>query len=433
MKKLISAMIVLLAAFGFGTAANAEADLQQLIDETSAGEVLLLDAKEYAGNVIISRPITIKGKKGTVIRGSEAGNVLAVEADGTVLQQLQIKETGFDRNSGEEYAAIKLKSNGNTVKDITITDSFHGVYLSQSHDNKIENVRVTGMKNGEVAGQGNGIHLYYSNANKLIDNEIEGTRDGIFFDYSNDNEVVKNRISHTRYGLHYMYSNDNTFLENIFTYNIGGAAVMHSDRIELRENEFSLNQGTRSFGLLLQSSNRNIVNDNTFFQNQRGLFIDQSTNNRISDNKIFQNQIGIELWSSSRDQVFTKNRFTGNTAEVITLGGDASNKWSDNGEGNYWGNQRLFDLNQDGVGDRPIEYKSAIYQLIEENELAYLFLKSPAIGVFEKMNEIVSKQKVMVVDEHPLIHREGKGLFAWNTAGVLTGALLLFWYRRWKK
>ncbi len=433
MKKFSSIMIVLLVSFGFATAANAEADLQQLIDETPAGGELILEAKEYAGNVIISRPITITGKKGTVIRGSEAGNVLAVEADGTVLQQLYIKETGYDRNSGEEYAAIKLKSDSNTVKDITITDSFHGIYLSQSHENTVQNVTITGMNNGEIGGQGNGIHLYYSNGNKLINNKIEGTRDGIFFDYSNENRVIGNKISHTRYGLHYMYSNDNTFLKNIFTYNIGGAAVMHSDGIELKENEFSLNQGTRSFGLLLQSSNRNNVEGNTFFQNQRGLFIDQSTNNRITDNEIFQNQVGIELWSSSRDQIFTKNRFTGNTAEVITLGGDASNKWSDNGEGNYWGNQRLFDLDQDGVGDRPIEYKSAIYQLIEENELAYLFLKSPAIGVFEKMNEIVSKQKVMVVDEHPLIHREGKGLVAWNTAGVLTGALLLFWYRRWKR
>ena len=54
-------------------------------------------------------------------------------------------------------------------------------------------------------------------------------------------------------------------------------------------------------------------------------------------------------------------------------------------------------------GDTPVEYRSSLYKLVQENELAYLFLKSPAITIYEKINEVLSTQKVMVVDEYPLI------------------------------
>lgn len=409
---------------------HAENELQKLIDEAEENDVLTLQDKTYEGNIVIHKPMTIKGTNNTVIKGEGNGNVIEVKASNVSIENVTVNNTGYDRNAGEEYAAIKIFEDNNIVKDVTITDSFHGIYLSQAHGNEITNIHVTGQQNGEIAGQGNGLHLYYSNDNILTDNVVIGTRDGIFFDYSNGNNIKNNDISRTRYGLHFMYSNENEFTENRFTYNTAGAAIMFSYENELKGNEFSLNQGSRSFGLLLQGSDENIITNNMFFQNLRGIYIDQSQDNQFKSNQFIQNQIGVELWGSSSTQVFSENTFDRNVATVLTLGGHGDNSWNENGRGNFWGsNVPLLDLDQNEIGDDPVQYSSSLYKLVEENELAYLFLKSPAIKIYEKMNEVLNEDQVMFTDEYPLIaqHDNDDSRNQINTATipVMGGSLVL--------
>lgn len=402
---LIQVFVIGVSLLNTSNTAFAEESLQELIEKTPENGILNLQNKTYDGNVVISFPITIIGKENTLIKGDGTGNVITIKSSNVLLDNLRVSHSSFDRNTGEEFAAIKVMEDENVIKNITISDSFHGLYLSQAHNNVVSNITVFGKNNGEIAGQGNGLHLYYSNNNELKNNYVEGTRDGIFFDYSNQNVLKGNRIEHTRYGLHYMYSDDNQFYENIFSYNLGGAAIMHSQRTILENNQFTLNQGTRSYGLLLQASDESVVKQNLFFQNQRGIFIDQSQKTIIKDNELFQNQIGVEVWTSSSNQIFTGNQFANNIAAVLALGGKDKNIWFENGRGNYWGKSiPVLDLDQNGIGDYPVQYKSSLYQLVEENELAYLFLKSPAIKIYEKMNEVLNKKEVMVNDDYPLIH-----------------------------
>ncbi|RSK26601.1 nitrous oxide reductase family maturation protein NosD [Bacillus sp. HMF5848] len=405
--------------------AENEQSLQQLINNTPVNGVLQLKDKVYDGNIFITKPITLIGNRDTIIRGLGTGNVITVNSSFVHLENISVMNSGQDRNSGEEYAAIKLLKDNNSLKNITVTNSFHGVYLSQSHNNIIESVKVIGRQDGEIAGQGNGLHLYYSNNNILKNNTITGTRDGIFFDYANGNIASQNTITHTRYGLHYMYSDDNQFAQNIFSYNLGGAAIMHSRRTTLNHNQFILNQGTRSYGLLLQASNESIIMENFFFQNQRGIYVDQSQNNQITGNKFLQNQIGVEVWASSTNQIFSKNEFMSNVAAVLTLGGKDKNKWNKDGFGNYWGPAiPVLDLDQNGIGDAPVQYKSSLYKLVEENELAFLFLNSPSIKIYEKMNELIDKKQVMLADEFPLL-KHSTVVKTNNIMAVLVLSLLL--------
>ncbi|NSL51633.1 nitrous oxide reductase family maturation protein NosD [Calidifontibacillus erzurumensis] len=431
MRKFLYFFIISFALFSANGITFAETTLQHLIDQTPENGVLKLEGKTYEGNIVISSPITIIGTEKTIIKGEGKGNVITVNASNVTLKNLTVTNSGKDRNSGEEYAAIKLMEGGNTVENIKITDCFHGVYLSQAHNNKIQNVTVIGMKNGEIGGQGNGLHLYYSNKNELINNYVEGTRDGIYFDYSNENIAKGNNIKHTRYGLHYMYSHHNEFYDNVFSYNIGGAAIMESQGTILENNQFTLNQGTRSYGLLMQSSDDTVIKNNFFFQNQRGIFFDQSQNSIVKDNEFLQNQIGIEIWSSSAGQIFSGNKFTNNIAAVLTLGGKDKNQWFEHERGNDWGNTiPVLDLDQNGIGDDPVEYRSSLYQLVEENELAYLFLKSPAIKIYEKMNEVLNKKQVMVTDPYPVVHKDrpsGMNVSYLSFALLLSAGCLVYW------
>lgn len=399
---------------------QAAESLQATIDSLEEGAVLKLEDKTYEGNIVINKKMTIIGSKKTVIKGNGTGNVISIKAPNVTLKQLTVTGSSMDRNSAEEYAAIKVHSNGNVIEHIKVRDSFHGIYLSQAHHNQIRFVDIKGMGKGEIAAQGNGIHVYYANENLLSDNSIEGTRDGMFFDYANNNESIQNSISNTRYGLHYMYSDHNIFKNNTFTMNTGGAAVMNSNHLVLEDNRFVVNYGNQSFGLLLLQANENQIQNNTFYMNQRGMYIDQSTRNLIKDNRILQNQIGIELWASSNEQVFTQNRISENTIPAVTIGGNGeSNFWSKSGKGNDWGASfPLTDLNQDGIGDFPITYRSSLYELIEDQELTYLFLKSPAVDIYEKMNALLKDEEVMFNDPHPVAAAKGRHTILFIALGL---------------
>lgn len=421
-------LAVFLLSFLFPPATYAKETLQQLIDETPANGTLLLKNKTYFGDIVIEKPMTIKGAPRTVIKGSGIGNVIAVHAPHVTIEHVTVTNSGKSRSTQEEYAAIKVYSDYNTLKHITITDSFHGIYLSQAHHNVVEYVRVIG-KDGEVAGQGNGLHVYYSNFNQLAHNTIVGTRDGMFFNYANHNVVRDNDVSRTRYGLHYMYSDDNEFYRNRFTFNTGGAAMMNSNRIVLKENEFLLNKGMRSFGVLLQMANDNRIVGNKFYQNERAFYIDQSTNNFIEGNTIVKNQIGVELWGSSQRQTFTNNRFLHNTISVLRLGGEGKNRFSFRGVGNHWGEDaHFFDLNQDGKGDSPFQYKSSLHKIVKQNELAYLFLNTPSIKLYEKVNELMHETEVMATDDHPFVDRRG---MPWATTLFLCA--IIVWILKYKR
>ena len=249
----------------------------------------------------------------------------------------------------------------------------------------------------------------------------------MFYDHADNNTILKNHLSNTRYGLHYMYSNNNTFKENTFTMNKGGAAIMESHGNNLEQNDFIFNYGHKSFGLLLLSSYDTTISDNTFSLNQRGLYIDQSTNNVIKNNRIIKNQIGVELWASSNEQTFTENEIEENTIPVFTLGGQGRNNWSSEGKGNYWGKDfPVLDLNQDKVGDQSITYQSSLSQLIEDQELTYLFLKSPAIAVYEKIIQFFSQPNTMFEDPSPLVKENGLTIhWIWLVVAVIIIAIIL--------
>ncbi len=429
MKKLLLFLFVFSITLIMNPEKNIAAEnLQATIDSLEEGAVLKLENKTYEGNIVINKPITIIGADKTVIKGDGTGNVISIKAANVTLKKLTVSHSSMNRNSAEEYAGIKVHTNGNVLEHINITDSFHGIYLSQAHHNKITNVDIKGMGKGEIAAQGNGIHVYYSNDNLLTHNTIEGTRDGMFFDYANRNESLENNISGTRYGLHYMYSDENIFKKNTFTMNTGGAAVMNSNHLLLEDNHFIVNYGNQSFGLLLLQANDNLIKNNTFYMNQRGIYIDQATRNTIIGNKISQNQIGIELWASSNEQIFTENLITENTIPAVTIGGSGeTNLWSQDGKGNDWGSSfPLTDLNQNGIGDFPITYRSSLYQLIEDQELSYLFLKSPALAIYEKMNAVVMDDKVMFNDPHPLAAAKGsRNVLLIGVIGLAAGLILL--------
>jgi len=319
-----------------------------------AGDTVRVAPGVYRGSFVVDRRVVLVAERGAVLDGGGAGSVVTLAAD-------SIEVTGFEiRNSGRsldrDEAAVKVeRCTGCRVIGNRISDSLHGIYLLESHGIAVLGNTIHGDTRLPEARRGNGIHLFHSTGSRLENNTIRATRDGMYFSFASGHVVSDNDIHGVRYGLHYMYSDDNRFQRNRFEQNAAGAAIMFSRRIVFQENTFARHVGYRAYGILLQTAYDIVAERNRIEGNLVGIFLDMSSGNTFRENLIAGNGIGIDMIASAEDNTFVRNAISGNRTAVRKPNGDGvnTNRWAEAGQGNYWGDRSVFDLDGDGIGDRP--------------------------------------------------------------------------------
>lgn len=341
------------------------------------GDTIRVSAGVYRGALVVDRPVVLEGESGAVLDGGGEGTVVTLAADSVELRGFVIRNGG--RSLDRDEAAVKLeRCTGCAVVGNRIEDSAHGIYLLESRGATIAKNTITGDLALREARRGNGIHLFHSSGNRLEGNVIRSSRDGIYFSFSSGNEVVANDVAHVRYGLHYMYSDDNRFLGNRFRRNAAGAAIMFSKRIVFRDNVFSEHVGYRAYGILLQTSSQIVAERNRIEGNLVGLFLDNSTRNLFRGNAIIGNGTGVDLLTSAESNTFTENVIVHNRTPVRSVIGGGENAWALDGRGNYWGDRDVFDLDGDGIGDRPYEASDPFATLAALRPVLEIFSGTPA-------------------------------------------------------
>jgi nitrous oxidase accessory protein len=336
------------------------------------GDTIRVRAGRYPGLLVVERSVTLIGEPGAVLDGERRGTVITVRAESVTIAALEVRGSG--RSLDRDEAAVKLDHcRGCRVLDVTITDPLHGIYLLASRGVELSRNRITGAADLVESSRGNGIHLFNSSGNRLTENVIRGTRDGIYFSFAGGNVVTGNDVEQVRYGLHYMYSDDNRFEGNVFRRNAAGAAIMFSKRIVFRGNVFAEHVGYRAYGILLQTAEKVTAERNRIEGNLTGLFLDGATDDVFRDNIIRGNGIGVDVLASAEGNSFAGNVITDNRTAVRKVLGTGENRWSENGRGNYWGDAEVFDLDGDGIGDRPYRAGDAF---------ASLAAARPALDVF---------------------------------------------------
>lgn len=319
----------------------------------TAGDTVYLGDGLHAGPLVVrAHGLTLLGRPAAVVDGGGAGTAITVEADSVTLQGFTVRHSG--RQMDRDDAAVKLvRCTGCAVRRLVVRDPLHGIYLLESHRVELAGNDILGAADLTESARGNGIHLFNSSGNRLLHNRVSATRDGIYFSFASGNLVAGNEVTLARYGLHYMYSDDNRFEENAFADNAAGAAVMFSKRIVLRRNVFARHVGYRAYGLLLQTGEDILAEENRFEGNLTALFLDGSLRNTFRGNLIAGNGIGIDLLASAEQNTFTANVFRENRTAVRKVLGSGENAWSAEGRGNDWGDPAVYDLDRDGIGDRP--------------------------------------------------------------------------------
>ncbi len=400
----VLALFYVFITLAFSVQAEKYPSFQVLVDATEEGGTLVPPPGIYAGPVTLDQSITIDGKGKVTIDAGGKGSVIYIDTDGTVIKGLHLTNSGDSHNDID--SGIQVRGNFNVIKDNVIDNSLFGVDLQQSENNIIRRNTIS-SKDVDLGMRGDSVRLWYSFNNKITDNVIRNSRDMVVW-YSADNVIARNDSRGGRYSLHFMYSRFNDVDSNYYENNSVGIFLMYSDGVVVRNNYIAHSNGATGMGIGFKETSDVEISNNKILYCATGLYIDVSpydpeTTNRIHDNTIAFTNIAIDFLNDWTGNIFERNAFKGNQTQIAVSGGKTVNRnvW----KGNYWDDYEGFDLDEDGVGDKPYElygYADRIWMDIP----AAKFLKgTPVMAVIDFLERLApfSTPNMLVRDKRPLM------------------------------
>lgn len=358
------------------------ADLRARVEAPDGPAVIALAPGVYRGDLVIARPLTIRGGDGVVLEGTGSGTVVTVRADDVTVEDVAIRRSG--RRHTAEDAAVKATGARVHLVRARITDALFGVSLEQCRDCVLDRVRVTGG-GGDTELRGDGIKLWESHGSVVKDCVVHGARDVVVW-YTRHATLERNVVEDGRYGTHFMYAHDAVVKGGRFERNVVGVFVMYSMRMTIEDVVVAGAHGAAGVGLGFKDSDRIDVRRSWMVANTTGIYLD-NTPRTPSETVTFEhdvvalNEVGVRLHSAEKGLRIVESELRGNGALVEVDGGgdalavDVRRNWYSDYEG--------YDLDGDGIGDVAYEVKALSSELTEAHPALKLFRGTPAMGLID--------------------------------------------------
>ncbi len=383
--------------------------LQPLIDEAEVNATLTPPPGNYAGPVVIDKPLILDGQGKVVIDAGGKGSVIYLETDGATLRGLRLTNSGGSHNDID--SGVQVRGNFNVIKDNIIDNCLFGVDLQQSEFNVVRRNRIS-SKDVELGMRGDAVRLWYSFNNQITDNIIRDSRDMVVW-YSKDNTIARNDAQFGRYSLHFMYSQHNLVEANHYTHNSVGIFLMYSDGVVVKDNYIAHAIGPTGVGIGMKETSDVVVEGNQLLYNANGISLDVSpyqpeSINRLSNNLIAYNNIGVRFLNDWTGNVFRENRFKSNIIQVAV--GDGSTAKRNDWQGNYWDDYEGFDIDDNGTGDTPYELYAYADRIWMDVPPAQFFKGSPMLEVIDFLERLApfTEPNMMLRDDRPMVAAESE-------------------------
>lgn len=379
---LATGLVIAPAAAGAGTTRGGERvvapgePIQPLLDALPPGATIRLTQGRHAGPLRIERPLALLGEAGAVLAGPGTGSVVVVSAPDVRIEGLEITGSGLDTPAMDSAILLTQTAVRARVRSNRLVDNLFGVYVHGAAASVIENNLISGRRDLRLPEAGNGVAIWNAPGAQVIGNAIRHGRDGIFVKTSSHNVFANNTFDELRFAIHYMYTNDSRIVGNRSRGNHVGWAIMYSDRLEIRDN---VSDGDRDHGLMLNSTNRSQVVGNVVRGGrEKCVFVYAANDNLLKDNWFEGCPIGIHFTAGSERNTITGNAFVGNRNQVKYVGTRYLD-WVHEGRGNYWSDNPAFDLDGDGIADRPYRPNDVVDAILWTLPAAKVLVNSPAV------------------------------------------------------
>ncbi len=380
-------------------------EIQAMIDAAADNAEVVPPPGVYRGSVVIRKPVTLDGRDQVTIDADGVGSVLTIEADGAVVKNLRLVNSGTDHNL--EDAGVQIRGRNNVVKDNVIAETLQGINLAKADANIIRRNHISSKSELSLGLRGDAIKLWYSNDNQIVGNEAVDSRDIVVW-YSHRNRIAENVSHRGRYGLHFMYSGKNVVEGNRFFDNSVGVSLMYSEGVVIRNNHIANSTGSTGTCIAAKESSDLTIEGNDILYCANGVFLDVSPyqpdqTNRVTGNRIAFNDIAISFLNDWQGNIFKGNRITGNITEVAVFGGGSAkrNVW----EGNSWDGYEGWDRDGDGIGDSPYRvmgYASRVWMEIPNTRF---FKGTPLLEVVDFLDRLApfSEPELLLEDPRPVL------------------------------
>lgn len=375
---------------------------QALVDAAPEGSVLRVPAGQYAGPVILTKPLTIEGDGKVTIDAGDRGTVFSMQTNGATLRGIHLTGSGDSHDSDD--SCLDVRGHNNLIEKLVIDNCLFGIDLKQSNENRVLGNKVV-SKPADLGVRGDGLRLWYSHRNLIEGNEVIDSRDMVAW-YSNDNTFRKNFGTRSRYSIHFMFAKNNLIEENRFIDNAVGVYFMYTEGGILRNNLISHATGATGMAIGFKEASNAVIEGNEIIYCAVGIGSDLSpfqpdSKIWIKNNRFAYNGIAIQFTSELGGNVVTDNVFEGNLTNAVQSGrGKAGlNEWN----GNFWDDYTGFDRDHDGMGDTPYELYAYADQIWIEMPTARFFKTAPVMELLDFLERLApfSSPEMTLKDEHP--------------------------------
>jgi nitrous oxidase accessory protein len=374
--------------------------IQRALELANNGDTIRVTEGVYREKgLVIKKQVVLTGVNYPVIDGEHRYEVIAIRADGVVVEGVKVVNSGI--SSMDDFAGIKIYNSKKVIiRNNILSNTFFGIYAQLGKQCIIENNQLIGSSKNEQQS-GNGIHCWKSDSMQIKNNQINGHRDGIYFEFVTNSIISKNKSEkNLRYGLHFMFSNNDSYLDNQFRNNGAGVAVMFSHHVTMLNNLFAQNWGDAAYGILLKEISDSKIERNQFIENTVALFLEGANRIDVQKNSFKSNGWAMKIQASCVDINVSANNFLSNTFDVGTNGSLVLNKFRQN----YWDKYEGYDLDKNNKGDIPYRPVSMYAVIVERNPTAMILFRSFMTALFDKTEKLIpSLTPENLKDDFPLM------------------------------
>ena len=385
-------------------------DLAAAVRAAQPGDTVEIARGLYRANLLIDKPLTLRGLDRPTVSGGNQGDTIRVTAPDVMIEGLIVRDSGDSLK--EQNAGIYLYPGAHraVVRHCDLTYNLFGLWIEKADDVRIEHNTITGKREYASSQRGNGVQLYNTKGAHILNNNISFVRDALYVDVSHHALFKGNQLHHSRYGTHYMNSYYNLWEDNDTYYNRGGLALM-----EVREQTVRNNRawGNSDHGIMLRTLQDSVIEGNVVAGNSRGFFIYDVEYIKLNNNLVVDNTVGVHLAAGSKNNEVEGNDFISNREQVRYVGA-RDERWGAK-SGNHWSNYLGWDRDGDGVGDVPYEANDMVDRLTWRHPSVKLLLASPAVQALRLVGRQFPVLRVpSVVDPKPRMQPSNQQWSEWR-------------------